>query len=95
MNFIETNDPDILMTRRGGGPAIIFGVVFLLTGGLVTGLSFKVTGETPWYVPAIFGAVFLLIGAALTFGRNGIVIDRKKGMMVHWLGLMVPMKKTF
>lgn len=82
------------MTRRGGGMAIVFGVVFLVTGLLIISLSFKVTGEIPWYVAAIFGAVFLVLGMAMTFGRNGIVIDRRKRTMVHWIGLLVPMKKT-
>lgn len=94
MKFIETSNPDILMTRRGGGLAMVFGVTFLLTGLLIIGLSFKVTGDIPWYVPAAFGTVFLLLGMAMTFGRNGIVIDRRKRTMVHWFGLMVPMKKT-
>ena len=72
---------------------MVFGIAFLLTGILIISLSFYVPESTPWYVPAIFGAVFLLLGIAMTFGRNGIVIDRRKRTMVHWLGLMIPMKK--
>lgn len=92
MKFIETGDPDILQTRGGGGLAMVFGIVFLLTGLIVIGLSMVTSGNPPWYVPAAFGTVFFIIGTALTFGRTGMVINRRKRTVLEWYGLMVPMK---
>lgn len=74
---------------------MIFGIAFLLTGILIITLSFVESVKAPWYVPATFGAFFLILGIALTFGRNGIIIDRKRGTMIHWFGLMVPMKSNY
>jgi len=72
---------------------MIIGIAYLLTGILEIRVSFDVPETTPWYIPATFGSVFLILGIIKTFGRNGITIDRKKMTMVYWTGLMVPMKK--
>jgi hypothetical protein len=45
-------------------------------------------------VTVIFGSIFTAIGAAMIFGRSGMIIDRRKGTIVQWSGLLVPMKKT-
>ncbi len=42
----------------------------------------------------IFGGVFTTVGAGLVFGRSGIIIDRTRGRIVQWWGLLVPMKRT-
>jgi hypothetical protein len=98
MKFIDTGDPDMLQTRRGGGLLIIFGLPFLLTGLFVIGFSFwdppSGGGGAPLLVTVIFGSVFTALGTALMFGRSGMIIDRKKGTIMQWSGLLVPMKKT-
>ena len=98
MKFIDTGDPDMLQTRRGGGLLIIFGLPFLLTGLFVIGFSFweppSEGGGPPLLVTVIFGSIFTALGTALMFGRSGMIIDRMKGTIVRWSGLLVPMKKT-
>ena len=98
MKFIDTGDPDILQTRRGGGWLMIFGLPFLATGLFVIGFPFLGSplagGGPPLIVTVIFGSVFTALGSALMFGRSGTIIDRRKGSIVQWSGLLVPMKKT-
>ena len=98
MEFIDTGDPDILQTRRGGGFLIFFGLPFLASGLFVIGFSFWDPpgggGGAPLLVTVIFGSIFTAVGAAMMFGRSGMIIDRRKGTLVRWSGLLVPMKKT-
>jgi hypothetical protein len=98
MEFIDTDDPDMLQTRRGGGFLIFFGLPFLLTGLFVMGFSFWDPpgggGGAPLLVTVIFGSIFTAVGVAMMFGRSGMIIDRRKGTLVRWSGLLVPMKKT-
>jgi hypothetical protein len=98
MKFIDTGDPDILQTRRGGGWLMLFGLPFLLTGLFVIGFPFLGSpppgGGPPLVVTVIFGSVFTVLGTALMFGRSGMTINRRKGSIVQWSGLLVPMKKT-
>ena len=98
MKFIDTGDPHMLQTRRGGGWLIIFGLPFLFTGLFVIGFSFwdppSGGGGPPLLVTVIFGSIFTALGTAIMFGRSGMIIDRRKGSIVQWSGLLVPMKKT-
>ncbi len=98
MKFIDTGDPDILQTRRGGGCLMIFGLPFLLTGLFVMGFSFWESppgdGGPPLLVTVIFGSIFTALGTGLMFGRSGMIINRRKRSIVRWSGLLVPMKKT-
>ena len=41
----------------------------------------------------LFGSVFAAVGAGLVFGRSGIIIDRSRGRIIQWYGLLVPMKR--
>ncbi len=45
-----------------------------------------------FFIP--FGAVFALVGALLVFGRSGIILDRSRGRVIQWYGLLVPMKRN-
>lgn len=98
MKFVDSGDPDILQIRRGGGSLMIPGLPFFLGGLYVVGSAlwgpFSQGQEIPWFVTAIFGSIFVAVGAALAFGRSGMIIDRRKGTIVRWYGLLVPMKKT-
>lgn len=97
--FLPTRDPDVLETRSGGGCLSIFGLPFLLAGLFMLQVPLGVipmqnSEAVPWIVILLFGGVFTAVGAALVFGRSGMIIDRRGGVIVRWHGLMVPMKRT-
>jgi hypothetical protein len=41
----------------------------------------------------LFGFVFAAVGTGLVFGRSGIILDRSRGRIVEWWGLLMPMKR--
>jgi hypothetical protein len=50
----------------------------------------------PWYylfLLGLFGAAFTAVGVSLVFGRSGLILDRRKKLIIQWQGLMVPMKR--
>ena len=93
-------DQATLEIRSGGGCISIFGLPFLLAGLFVMQLPLgifpvqKSSGTLPSIFVILFGAVFASVGAALVFGRMGIIIDRGMGRIIQWYGLLVPMKRT-
>ena len=93
-------DQATLEIRSGGGCLSIFGLPFLLSGLFVLQLPFGLIpvnkpSDTPSSLFVIlFGAVFTLVGAVLVFGRVGIILDRARGRIVQWYGLLVPLKRT-
>lgn len=93
-------DQATLEIRSGGGCLSIFGLPFLLAGLFVMQIPLGIIpmegapgGLTSIFV-ILFGAVFAAVGAALVFGRNGIILDRGRGRILQWYGLLVPMKRT-
>ena len=100
-SFSLKRGPDSLETTSGGGCLSLFGMPFLLAGLFVLQIPLgiipvKYEGSNTW-MPLfilIFGGIFTAVGAGLVFGRNGIVIDRTRGRIVRWWGLLVPMKST-
>ena len=98
MKLRETGDPDVLETRSGGGWISLVGLPFLL-GGLavfIFGVALpQGQGERPpLHVTIPFGAIFVGVGAALIFGRGGIIMDRRGRTIVKWWGLLAPMSRT-
>ncbi|MGB5216692.1 MAG: hypothetical protein WBN66_00200 [Smithella sp.] len=93
-------DQATLEIRSGGGCISIFGLPFLLSGLFVLQLPFGLipvnsSSDTPSSLFVIlFGAVFTLAGTVLVFGRAGIILDRSRGRIVQWYGLLVPLKRT-
>lgn len=93
-------DQATLEIRSGGGCLSVFGLPFLLAGLFVLQIPFnlipvKSSADAP---PAtfliLFGAVFTLVGAVLVFGRSGLILDRSRGRIVQWYGLLAPVKRT-
>lgn len=93
-------DQATLEIRSGGGCLSVFGLPFLLAGLFVLQLPLDLIpvnkpSDTPSSLFVIlFGAVFTLVGALLVFGRAGIILDRARGRIVQWYGLLVPFKRT-
>ena len=93
-------DQATLEIHSGGGCISIFGLPFLLVGLFVMQIPLgiipvqKSSGTLPSIFVVLFGAVFAAVGAALVFGRSGIILDRGRGRIIQWYGLLVPMKRT-
>ncbi len=96
--FLPQRDPDVLETRNGGGCLAIFGIPFLLAGLFVMQIPLGLipvenADALPWYFLLPFGAIFAVVGAGLVFGRSGIILDRRRKLIIRWRGLMIPMKQ--
>lgn len=93
-------DQATLEIRSGGGCLSVFGLPFLLAGLFVLQLPLGLIpvnkpSDTPSSLFIIlFGAVFTFVGAVLVLGRAGIILDRARGRIVQWYGLLVPLKRT-
>jgi hypothetical protein len=92
---IWTDGGTQLVFKRGGGTLMLLGLPFLLfglftIGGALNGQLIQ-NSSTPVapYGIALFGSVFAALGAMLTLGRAGIVIDRAAGQVTTWWGLLV------
>lgn len=92
-------DQATLEIRNGGGCIAVFGFPFLLAGlfimqiplGMIPVNGSPGVPSSLFFLP--FGAVFALVGALLVFGRSGIILDRSRGRVIQWYGLLVPMKR--
>jgi hypothetical protein len=93
-------DQATLEIHSGGGCISIFGLPFLLAGLFVMQIPLGIipmkgsSGTLPSIFIFLFGSVFAAVGAALVFGRSGIILDRGRGRIIQWYGLLVPMKRT-
>ncbi len=99
-NSTYRGDPDRYAVKRGGGCLMLFGLPFFAAGVavIVLGVLGKMTSESGGPPPLVFiipfGLIFASVGAALMFGRAGIVIDKRSGTVTKWWGLLVPFKST-
>ena len=97
---LTRRDPDVVEVKQGGGCLSIFGLPFLLAGLFVLQIPLGLIpvksegGAPPPLLLVLFGLVFTTVGAALVFGRSGVIVDRRMGKVVKWWGLLVPMKRT-
>jgi uncharacterized membrane protein len=93
-------DQATLEINSGGGCISIFGLPFLLAGLFIMQIPLGIVpvkgspGTLPSIFVVLFGAVFAAVGACLVFGRSGIILDRGRGSIIQWYGLLVPMKRT-
>lgn len=96
--FLPMRDPEVLETRTGGGCLSVFGLPFLLAGLFVMqiplGLIPVENAEAlPWFFFIPFGGIFAAVGSCLVFGRSGLILDKRRGLVIQWQGLIVPMKR--
>ena len=99
MGRVQSSDPDVYEHRSGGGCIMIFGLPFLLAGLFVMAIPFlpdamRKGSPPPWFFAIPFGGLFATVGAALVFGRGGVIIDRRTGLVTKWWGLLVPFSRT-
>jgi len=98
MKIVNSSRGDVLEMRGGGGVLMLFGLPFLATGLFVLGMGLgliPVKNGPPVFIAVPFGALFALGGGLLMFGRRGCVMDRAKGTIEYWSGILVPMfRKT-
>ncbi|NPV04599.1 MAG: hypothetical protein HPY67_07695 [Syntrophaceae bacterium] len=94
-------DAGTLEIRSGGGCLSLFGMPFLLAGLFVLLVPLgiipfenRLEGPLALVFIFLFGFVFTAIGAALVFGRSGIILDRGRGRVTEWQGLIVPMRRV-
>ncbi len=93
-------DEDVLEQRGGGGCVSIFGIPFLLAGLFVLQIPFELIpvevggGPIVLAIAVPVGFLFAIIGAVLVFGRNGVVIDRRRRAIVKWWGVLLPMRRV-
>jgi hypothetical protein len=71
------------------------GTLFLLLGiaTLTTPLWASGGAQQPVAFAAVSGAVMLVFGCVLAFGRLGRVIDRRQRKITTWWGLALPFRK--
>jgi len=99
MRRINSSYDTQLVYKSGGGCAALFGLPFFAFGvvfviaALTGGMKMKGGGNSVVF-PALFGAVFALVGAAIIFGRSGLVFDSAAKTVRSWWGLLFPLKST-
>jgi hypothetical protein len=84
--------------RSGGGCISVFGLPFLLAGLFIIQIPLGLvpvenSDSLPWFFFFVFGGVFVAVGIFLVFGRSGIILDRRRKLLIRWKGLLVAMKK--
>ena len=94
-------DAGTLEIRSGGGCLSLFGLPFLLAGLFILQIPLGLIPveerpEGPLFsaLLVLFGSVFAIAGAAFVFGRSGIILDRGRGRIIRWWGLLVPMRRV-
>jgi hypothetical protein len=92
-------DQATLEIRSGGGCISIFGLPFLLAGVFIMQIPLGIipvqrSGTLPAIFVVLIGSVFAAVGTCLVFGRSGSILDRSRGRIIQWYGLLVPMKRT-
>jgi hypothetical protein len=100
MNIFTTSGNNILMFKKGGGRIALFGLPFFLAGLFVAQIPFGIIpvdvegGPIVLAILLPLGPLFAGVGFVLMLSRSGFIIDRNIRTLVHWWGLLIPMKKT-
>jgi hypothetical protein len=99
-NVFTTHGNDILVYKKGGGRIALFGLPFFLAGLFVAQIPFGIIpvdvegGPIVLAILLPLGPLFAGVGFVLMLSRSGFIIDRSIRTLVHWWGLLIPMKKT-
>lgn len=97
-HFLPRRDPQVMKMRSGGGCISVFGLPFLLAGLFIIQIPLGLvpvenSGSLPSFFFFLFGGVFVAVGAFLVFGRSGLILDRRRKLLIQWKDLLVAMKK--
>jgi hypothetical protein len=90
---------DIIERKKGGGRLVLLGLPFFLIGLFVAQIPFgfvPVEVEGGPLVMAILlplGPLFAGVGFILMMSRSGFIINRRTRVVIHWWGILIPMKK--
>lgn len=81
----------------GGGCLTLFGLIFAGAGFLSATAPWwaeraGATTEGPEWVAHVVGALFMVVGLALAFGRRGLVVEPRAGTLTRWWGFLVPFR---
>jgi hypothetical protein len=99
-NLFTTHGNDLLVYKKGGGRIALFGLPFFLAGLFVAQIPFGIIpvdvegGPLVLAILLPLGPLFAGVGFVLMLSRSGFIIDRNIRTLVHWWGLLIPMKKT-
>jgi hypothetical protein len=93
--------PGVLQIRQGGGRLSLFGLPFLAAGvfmiltslGMIPVANVSDLGGWGWLALLFMGAMFSLVGGALTFGRSWTTVDATQRLIIKELGLLAPMRR--
>jgi len=94
---IASGDCEVFECRSGGGCAALLGLALVLAGALPLSLSLAVLlrlmGGDPVkaVVMLLYGAAIMVIGLFAMLWRQGTLIDRRRGAVRKWWGLLVPL----
>lgn len=98
-NIFTTHGTDILLYKKGGGRIALFGLPFFLAGLFVAQIPFGIIpvdvegGPLVLAILLPLGPLFAGVGFILMLSRSGFIIDRNIRTLVHWWGLLIPMKR--
>jgi len=99
--IITYRDQDTLEIRNRRGWASLFGLPFLLGGLFVLQIPLGIVPlQAHPYEPlalflmALIGGGNSIGGICIMLGRRGILLDRRRGRMIQWWGLLAPMKRS-
>jgi hypothetical protein len=97
--IFKIRDADVIERKKGGGRLVLLGLPFFLIGFFVAQIPFgfiPVEVEGGPLVMAILlplGPLFAGVGLILILSRSGFIINRRTRVVIHWWGLLIPMKK--
>jgi hypothetical protein len=101
MKMVQTEDPDVLVIKEDAvGCLTIIGGFLFVWGLPVTSTGLGLTNvlvDPTWYLKftvLAIGVGLMLAGLAGILARSGWTVDRRRGEMVRWWRVLVPVQKT-
>jgi hypothetical protein len=95
----KTKNPDVWETKRERSDSCAFfiiGLILLVSGFSLLWVFVKAapTSASNYFIGVPFGVSIIFAGLAFLLGRRGMIIDRKKKMVIKWRGFLFPMFRS-